>query len=233
MSEAYVFSTAQAPSAAVALDAALRSAGLGRRALAEQVWFGSGPDNLPGDFPLLSLAEDSAQTHLILQLLLRRLQAGERGLFALGQSSADYTRAACLILGGPADVGRLNLLPRFRLYPAAPLPADPADGAEAFRISLTPPLQLEEPTPEDAPPLIISPAMPPPPPPAMPEPPRIDVLLAEGSQAPLYPDARRLPISTGLDAVLNLLAGLSAEEPWGGLVTPLARGFLLTAAEML
>jgi hypothetical protein len=232
MSEAYVFSTAEAPTSAEALDAALRSAGLSRRALAELVWLGSAPDDLPGDFPLLTLAENSTQAHLILQFMLRRLQAGERGLFALGQSRTEH--AVCLILGGPAVVGRLNLLPGIRLYPAPPMPADPDDAAETFRISLTPPLQLEEPTPEDAPPpLLISPAMPPPPPPAMPEPPRIGLLLAEGGETPLFPQARRLPISTGLTALLSLLGALSVEEAWGGLVTPLARGFLVTLAEKL
>jgi hypothetical protein len=235
MSEADVFSSAEAPTAAEALDAALRTAGLGRRALAELVWLGSEPEDLPGDFPLLTLAENSTHAHLILQFVLRRLLAGERGLFALGQSWTDHAHAVCLILGGPAVVGRLNLLPVYRLYPASPLPADPDDAAEAFRISLAPPLQLEEPTPEDAPPQIqiISPAAPPPPPPEMPEPPQINLLLAEGGDPPLYPDARRIPPSSGLPAVLGLLAGLSADEPWGGLVTPLARGYLLTMAEKL
>ena len=231
MPEAYVFSTAAAPDPAGALSAALSSAGLGPRALAEVTWLGEGPRDLPGDFPLLHLAPGPA--HLVLQTLLRRLQSGERGVLALGQTGPGG--CLCLVLGGPAVVGRLNLLPAWRLSPAAPLPGQAEAAAEAFRLSLTPPLPLEDPSEEDAPqqPVIISPAMPAPPPPALPEPPSIAMLLSEAGDPPFYPAARRLEARTGLEALHSLLSALTAADPWGALATPLARGWLLTLAEKL
>jgi hypothetical protein len=228
--EAYLFASAPGSTPVSALDAALSAAGLVKRALGELVWLGAPLPELPGDAPLTVLPDAPIQAHFTLQSLLRRLIAGERGLFALGQSAGE--RHACLLLGGPAVVGRLNLLPLYRLHPAPPLPAPGAEAAEDFRLALRP-LLPEEPTPADAPPLIISPAAPPPKPVPTPEPPVIQLLLCESGETGLYPTATRIPPAPGLISILDLLPELDPSCPWGAWVTPLARGFLLTLVEHL
>jgi hypothetical protein len=217
----------------------LAEIGLGIRAVNEIYWLGGLPAPISGEAPLLELPTGAAQAHFVVHSLSHRLLSGERALFALGETNA--AGSLCFLLGGPSIVGRLNLLPRYRLHPAPVLPTAlgaAAAAAEEFRLALVPPPEAEEPTPPDEPPglsgqhapLIISPAAPPPPPP-VPIPPQVSRLLCEGEDAGLFPDAYRLPGLDGLPGLATLLRALAFDQPVGAWLSPLARGSLLTLAE--
>ena len=157
-----------------------------------------------------------------------------RGLRVCSEPRADHP-AGCggLILGGPAAVGRLNLLPGYRLYPASPCPLTRAMPRRHFRRAggLTPPLQLEETQGGAlAPPQIqiISPAAPPPAAAGDARNRRRSTCWARGGRGPAaIPGGCAAHPSRGCPLCMSLLKlrGRTLGLAW---FTPLARGYLLT-----
>ena len=233
MLEAYLFAAGEGSSPEQALQAALSRVGGRLQWIEELVWLGGLAPALSQ--PALSLPDQPGLDHFVLNALLRQLLSGERQFLALGQTCAGSSLA--LLLGGPAAVGRRNLLPRARLQPAPALPADPAalaDALEAFVLSLAETPPLPEPSEEDKP-LIISPAKPPP----LPIPPLkipvVSLLALRGVERPVLPAARRLDRAPGaLFAMAELARALeTGREEWGGLCSTLETASLLTLLERL
>jgi hypothetical protein len=115
MAEAYLFAAVEAGSADEALESALRSAGARAAWVSEVHWLGQPLPAVLVDKALFGWPDAPLLALFSLQALLRALQSGAADLLILGQSTPQ--RAAALLLGSPAAVGRWNLPPLARLEP--------------------------------------------------------------------------------------------------------------------
>lgn len=107
MNESYLFSLLESSAAPLA------AAGVRAARVDEVAWLGPPPAPMPENIPAFIWPDGSLQSQLVLHTLLAELARDEREMVVLGQGSAS------LLLGGPAVVGRYNLLPLARLTPLA------------------------------------------------------------------------------------------------------------------
>lgn len=138
MSEAYLFASILIPAAENPLAAIARKSGLRADRIEALHRFDAleQPEALP--IPILDWSDSPLQAHFTLQAICAGLVAGQRELVALAQTAGGQTIA--LLLGGPAPVGRYNLLPlaRFHLLPAFPGGLAGFELASAYALTLLP-----------------------------------------------------------------------------------------------